>query len=78
MTAIMRPSSAKHYADRCIATVANADDVSVNVEPPLVPNGGRGAALGSFYHTNLLKRLTADPMITTRILPEIIDAPRGS
>ena len=43
----MRLSSAERYADRFIATVADADDVSANVEPPLVANGGREAALGS-------------------------------
>ena len=40
----MRLSSAERYADRFIATVADADDVSATREPPLVANGGRGAA----------------------------------
>ena len=35
----MRLSSVERYADRFLATVADADDVSANVEPSLVPNG---------------------------------------
>ena len=43
----MRPSLAERYDDRFLATVADADDVHAARKPPLVANGGQGAALAS-------------------------------